>query len=249
MRGQIYFVIFAPPSPETAVQQISPSLYQIGLGAVNTFVLTDPDGLTLIDAGLPGSKDKIFAAIRKGGKDPAAIRRLILTHCHPDHAGGAAEIQQATGARVYAHADDAPPIEQGAILGRPRHRTPGIVHWIVYQLFIKPASHLFARVPVDEKLHDGDVLPLGGGLEVIHTPGHSAGHIALLLRNEGVLIAGDICANMMGLDYSTVYENREMGRQSILKAAGFAFDQVVFGHGKPLTVGANQKLREKFATA
>lgn len=229
------------------MQQITHSLYQIGLGPVNVFVLEDTDGLTLIDACFPGSKDKIFAALQKAGKNPLDIKRLILTHCHPDHAGGAAEMHQATGARVYAHVDDAPPIEQGAILNRPRHLSPGMLNWLLYQLFIKRASHLFPAVAVDEKLRDGDVLPLAGGLQVIHTPGHSTGHIALLLRQEGVLIAGDLCANMMGLDYSTVYEDRELGRQSILKAAGFAFDHAVFGHGGPLLQDANTKLRQKFA--
>lgn len=228
------------------MQQISPSLYQIGLGPVNLFVLEDADGLTLIDTGFAGSKDRVFAAIRKGGKDPAAIKRVVLTHCHPDHAGSAAEVQRATGARVYAHVDDAPPIEAGAIQGRARHLSPGILNWVLFQLFIKRGSPLFAAVPVDEKLHDGDVLPLGGGLEVIHTPGHSTGHIALLLRTEGVLIAGDLCANMLGLDYSTVYEDREVGRQSILKAAALGFDKAVFGHGGPVLAGASQKLQAKF---
>ena len=229
------------------MQQISPSLYQISLGPVNLFLLEDSDGLTLIDSGFPGSKDKIFDVIRKGGKDPAAIKRIILTHCHPDHAGSAADIQRATGARVYAHVDDAGPIEAGAILNRARHLSPGLINRLVYQLFIKRTSHLFSGVVVDQRLRDGDVLPLAGGVEVIHTPGHSAGHVALLLHRDSVLIAGDICANMTGLDYSTVYEDRDVGRQSILRAAGFTFNKAVFGHGGAVKQGASQKLRARFA--
>lgn len=231
------------------MQQISPSLYQISIGPVNTFVVASAaDGLTLIDTGFPGSKEKIFAAIRKGGKNPEDITRIILTHCHPDHAGGAAEVRAALpNGRVYAHTADAEPIRHGAILNRPRHLSPGALNWVLYQLFIKRASHLFAAVPVDELLHHADVLPVAGGLEVIHTPGHSTGHICLLLRREGVLIAGDLCANMLGLDWSTVYEDREQGRQSILKTAEYPFEQAVFGHGKPLGAGANQQLRAKFA--
>lgn len=234
--------------PSSLMQPITPHLYQIAIGPVNTFLVADTDGLTLIDTGFPGSKDRIFGAIRKGGKNPADITRIVLTHCHPDHAGGAAEVRQALPlARVYAHVADAPPIEQGAILNRPRHLSPGALNWVLYQLFIKRGSHLFAAVPVDEKLHHGDVIPVAGGLEVIHTPGHSTGHIALLLRRDGVLIAGDLCANMMGLDWSTVYEDREVGRRSILQAAEYPFDHVVFGHGKPLGPGADAKLRAKFA--
>ncbi|MBC7446736.1 MAG: MBL fold metallo-hydrolase, partial [Hymenobacteraceae bacterium] len=160
---------------------------------------------------------------------------------------GAAAIQRATGARVYAHVDDAGTVEAGEIRGRARHRSAGVANWLIYQLFIKRTSPRFAPVVVDERLRDGDVLPLGGGLEVIHTPGHSAGHVALLLHRESVLIAGDLCATFAGLGYSTVYEDREQGRQSILRAAGFPFDTAVFGHGKPLKGKASERLRAKFA--
>ena len=85
------------------MQQITDHLYQISLGAVNAFVLEDKDqGLTLIDTGLPGSTDALFAALRQGGKDPADIQRILLTHLHADHSGSAAEIQRRTHAQVYA---------------------------------------------------------------------------------------------------------------------------------------------------
>ena len=82
---------------------------------------------------------------------------------------------------------------------------------------------------------------------MIHTPGHSAGLVALLLQNEGVLIAGDLCAHVMGLAYSTLYEDIALGRQSLLKAAALPFDTAIFGHGGPLHGQANCKLQKKFA--
>ena len=88
---------------------------------------------------------------------------------------------------------------------------------------------------------DNDVLQVAGGLQVIHTPGHSAGHISLLLRSDGILIAGDICANVAGLALSTVYEDMCIGVQSILKVAALEFDKAVFGHGKPVMTAANKK--------
>jgi glyoxylase-like metal-dependent hydrolase (beta-lactamase superfamily II) len=77
---------------------------------------------------------------------------------------------------------------------------------------------------------------------------HSAGHLALILQADRVLIAADICANASGLNWSTVYEDRELGGQSILKAAAFDFDKVVFGHGRPLTSAASARLSAKFAS-
>ncbi|MEX8548706.1 MAG: MBL fold metallo-hydrolase [Mucilaginibacter sp.] len=229
------------------MKQITQSLYQISLGTVNAFVIEN-NGLTLIDTGLKGSTEKIFSAIKKAGKKPEDIKQIILTHCHPDHAGNAAELKKLFNVPVFAHETDAPLIEQG-IGGRQMHLTPGVVHWLIYNLFIKKAGNTIAPVTVDEKLKDNDVLPIAGGIQVIHTPGHSAGHIALLLKDEGVLIAADICANAVGVDYSTLYEDINLGRKSILKAAGFSFDKAVFGHGNLLKDGANEKMKAKFNKA
>lgn len=229
------------------MKQITQNLYQISLGAVNAFVVED-NGLTLIDTGLKGSMEKIFSAIKKAGKNPEDIKQIILTHCHPDHAGSAADLKKILNVPVFAHETDAPLIEQG-IGGRPMHLTPGVVNWLIYNLFIKKAGNTIAPVTVDEKLKDNDVIPIAGGIRIIHTPGHSAGHIALLLKNEGVLIAADICANAIGVDYSILYEDIGIGRKSILKAAGFSFDKAVFGHGNLLKGNANEEMKEKFGKA
>lgn len=83
---------------------------------------------------------------------------------------------------------------------------------------------------------------------MLHTPGHSAGHVALLLQKEGVLVAGDFCANIAGLDLSTVYEDRSLGIDSVLAVAKLDFDKAVFGHGNPLKAQANQQLTTTFST-
>ena len=227
------------------MKKITNHLYQISLGAVNAFVIED-DGLTLVDTGLPGSTDKLFAALRKEGKNPADIKRIILTHLHTDHAGNAADIKRRVNARVYAHEEDARLLEKG-VSGRPMTLTPGLTNRFVYQMFIKSAGNVVQPVAVEEKLRDGDVIPVLGGIQVIHTPGHSAGHVALLLPSEGVLIAADLCAHVLGLAYSTLYEDRALGQQSLLKAAALPFDTAVFGHGGPLHGQANRQLQAKFA--
>jgi len=227
------------------MKQITNRLYQLSLGAVNAFVIDD-DGLTLVDTGLPGSTDKVFAALREAGKNPADIKRIILTHLHADHSSNAADIKRQTNARVYAHHADAQLLEAG-VSGRPLTLTPGLMNKLIYKLVIKGPIDTVAPVAVEEKLRDGDVIPLLGGIQVVHTPGHSAGHTALLLRSEGVLIAADLCSHVVGLAYSTLYEDQALGRQSILKAAALSFDTAVFGHGRPLEGQASEQLRTKFA--
>jgi len=219
------------------------------MGPVNAFVIESNNELTLIDTGFKNSTNKIFSAIQKAGRNPENIKKIILTHSHPDHSGSAAEIKKRLHVPIYLHEEDAVLLEQG-IGGRlPHEVSPGFLNWMLFNLFIKRSPNQTDAVAVDEKLKDGDLIPIAGGIRVIHTPGHSKGHAALLLESDGVLIAGDSCANLMGLGYSTVYESREEGRRSIIKAAAFDFDTAVFGHGKPLVGEANKKMLEKFFAA
>ena len=229
------------------MKQITKHLYQISLGSVNTFLVED-NGLTLIDTGFKNSRDKIFQAIRNGGKNPDDIKQIILTHSHPDHSGSVADMKRTLEVPVYAHPDDAILVEAG-IGGRlPHQPSPGLANWIIYRIFIKDSPNETEMCRIDERIQDGDILPIAGGIEVIHTPGHSKGHVSLLLKKDRLLIAGDICANMFGLDLSTVYEDRHLGVQSILKVAAYDFDTAVFGHGKPLIGNANVKLKQKFSS-
>jgi glyoxylase-like metal-dependent hydrolase (beta-lactamase superfamily II) len=230
------------------MQQITPHLYQIALALVNCFVIDDKKGnLILIDTGYEGSTDKIFSAIEKAGKSPSAISHIILTHTHPDHAGSVAEIIKRTGAKVIAHPADAALAEKG-IAGRlPHILSPGIANWIIYNLFIKGKPNQIPAFNTDQTVTDGETLPMLEGIRIIHTPGHSAGHLALYLAKDDILIAGDICANAMGPGLSAVYEDRQLGIQSILKATQIPFGKAVFGHGKPLMENASQKIRQKFS--
>lgn len=227
------------------MQQIANKIYQISLTGVNAFVIED-NGLTLVDTGFKNNTDKIFAALKKDGKNPDDIKQVILTHCHLDHTGSASDIKKCLGVPLYAHTLDADLIEQGIAERLPYQVSPGIMNKLMFNLFIKPKGSRIDAVRIDERLKDNDTIPIAGGIQVIHTPGHSAGHISLLVKNEGVLIAGDICANMFGLGLSVVYEDLQLGIESILKAAAFDFDKAVFGHGKLLANQANKKLREKF---
>ncbi len=229
------------------VLQITPRLWQLKMGMVNSFLLRTVDGLMLIDAGWPNKTEKIFAAVRESDHNPDDIRHLLLTHAHIDHAGSAAEVRRRTGARTYAHSIDLELISKGQAERPGTTVTPGIIPAIVYFVFIKFGGTTYEGFPIDQVFENGEMLPMADDIEVIHSPGHCAGHVALLLRQDGVLIAGDICSNIMGLEYSILNEDRSLARQSILRVAEYPFDRAVFGHGKPLEGRANQKLKERFS--
>jgi glyoxylase-like metal-dependent hydrolase (beta-lactamase superfamily II) len=95
-------------------------------------------------------------------------------------------------------------------------------------------------------LNPGEILPLAGGFELIHTPGHCAGHVALLWRPGRMLFAGDVCTNLIGLVDPVGFENLEDGRASQRKLASLSFDAAGFGHGRPIARDASTRFRNKW---
>ncbi len=229
------------------MKQITQKLWQIPLGSVNSFLIDGgAEGLTLVDTGYAGSGERISAALRKCGFDVENVQRIILTHSHPDHAGSVVELVARTGAEVWMHAEDAALAAQGTAGRLPHVLSPGFANWVIYQLLIKRGANSIPAFQADRLLTDGEEIQLHGGLQIIHTPGHSLGHICLLLRSDSLLIAGDLCANAMGPGLSVVYEDRKLGIQSIRKTAALPFRNAVFGHGKPLTDRASDVLKARF---
>src|SRR6478609_3445541 len=100
------------------VVPLAPNVWRIPLvrDLVNGFILRDDDGqVTLVDMGLSSSGPKVIAALGAIGAAPADVTRLLLTHAHPDHAGGAAHVARETGRGFTIHHDDA----AYAMEGRP----------------------------------------------------------------------------------------------------------------------------------
>jgi glyoxylase-like metal-dependent hydrolase (beta-lactamase superfamily II) len=147
-----------------------------GLRVGNAYLVTGPDDLVLVDAGLPGSAGAIVRYIRRIGRSPAELRTIILTHADIDHVGGAARLKRLTGARVAIHALDAP-----VLAGRTPPQKGGRAMRMLYRLL------RFTAVEPDVELEDGDAI---GGMRVLHVPGHTRGSIALLL-DDGTVFSGD----------------------------------------------------------
>jgi glyoxylase-like metal-dependent hydrolase (beta-lactamase superfamily II) len=147
------------------------------------------------------------------------------------------------------HPADGPIITAGGGF-RPLQVTPGVVNWLVWRLFIRPILRRFARVdptPVDHTLYDGQVLPVAGGLTVLHTPGHCAGQVCLLWpRHGGVLVAADAAANVFGLGLSVTYEDQTEGERQLRRLAALDFQVACFGHGKAIIGDAASQFRRRW---
>jgi glyoxylase-like metal-dependent hydrolase (beta-lactamase superfamily II) len=219
-------------------------VHVVPMGSANAFLIEGDDGLTLIDAGFPGKEAAIFEAIRGLGRSPHQLKHLIFTHGHPDHIGSAAAIVRETGARTYMHPLDIPMAESGGPF-RPMRPAPGLLRQVLCRLFFHPDEQL-EPVAIDQLLIAGDILPIAGGIEVIHTPGHCAGQVALLWRPGRMLLAGDVCTNLTGLGDPIGFESLEGGRASQRKLASLSFDAAGFGHGAPIAGDASMHFRNKW---
>ena len=228
------------------VQHVVPDVYAIPLGGVNAFLIA-ADELVLIDTGLPGNAEPILRAVRALGKQPADIRHMLVTHCHPDHSGGLAALKAATGAPAYMHPADAALVRVGQS-GRPLRPAPGLIPNLLFRLLMRGGPRAIEAAEIEHEVHDGDVLPIAGGIRAIHAPGHCAGQLVFLWpRHGGVLFAGDAAANLMGLRLSIVYEDLAEGQRSLAKIAGLDFAVACFGHGSAITQGASDQFKRRWA--
>ena len=142
------------------------------------------------------------------------------------------------------HPLDIPLAESGGPF-RPMNPAPGLLRQVLCPLFYDHNERL-APVAIEQPLSDGEMLPIAGGIEIIHVPGHCAGQVALLWHPGHFLFAGDVCMNIMGLGDPVGFESLEDGRTSQCKLARLSFDAAGFGHGNPIVEDAASRFRSKW---
>ncbi|MFI7385409.1 MBL fold metallo-hydrolase [Streptomyces sp. NPDC049813] len=202
--------------------------------------------LTLIDAGAAGAGRPLARAVRDWGHAPEDVRRIVLTHFHEDHAGGAGEFARLSGAEVYAHRLDAPYVR-----GEAPGPEPVLEEWerpIHAQALARlPPRPVHPELPPSvREVADGDVLDFAGGARVVGVPGHTDGSIGIELGLHGVLFTGDAVAAspVDGQVMLGVFNRRsEQAVASFHRLAALDSDLACFGHGDPVVGGAAAVLR------
>jgi len=183
---------FIPVNPELSLERF-----------VYSFLLFGPKHVHLIDSGVAESENAIIEYIQENNRSVEDIKTLILTHSHPDHIGSAKSIKEQTGCDVFAHTAEQKWIEDvdTQFADRP---VPG------FQALVKNS------VGIDRFLHDGDRIEIDKDLtlRVIHTPGHSAGSVALVLEQDNVLISAD---SILLPDSFPIYEDAVASLTSLQK--------------------------------
>jgi glyoxylase-like metal-dependent hydrolase (beta-lactamase superfamily II) len=148
--------------------------YIAGLGYdSNVYLLEDEDPI-VVDTGTGMYSDSTLETVSRI-VPLRKVGRIVLTHCHYDHLGGAAAFQKATGGRIYLHEAEAVPIMSGDS------------SLAITEMFGEKPRQLDL-----EPLKTGQKLKCGSAeLEVLHTPGHSPGSIVLHDQKSGSAVVGD----------------------------------------------------------
>lgn len=185
----------------------------------------------LVDTGPEGAEQRLLRKLRRAGIDPRSIALIVLTHCHPDHAGNAAALRERLGAPVAVHRAEA----DWARAGRSAFYTPIRPFG---RLLVRVLTPTFPAVTPDVLLDDGEDLDTHGApLTVLHTPGHTPGSITLLHRPDGDALVGDLLAggflrrNRPALPF--LAQDVDQITRSVHDVLAAAPTRLLFGHGKP----------------
>lgn len=208
---------------------MSPTVHQIKNGFVNIYLIVEPGGLTLVDAGTGSGHKAVMRTLAQLGRSPNEIKQIVITHADPDHIGSAATLKALTGAKLYASQIEADALTQGHSSREPKgnalvRSTFGLMTRLSS---IKPAE-------ADQIIEDEDELPILGGLRVIATPGHTPDHISLYAPQYRTLFAGDSLISLRGklnfLDGPVTW-NYDIGKHSVFKQSQLGAQIVFCGHG------------------
>jgi glyoxylase-like metal-dependent hydrolase (beta-lactamase superfamily II) len=217
----------------------------------NVYLIRSGRAWTLVDAGWADDTTRIARAAAGlcGDQRPIAI---VLTHCHPDHAGAARELARLWGCSVWVDAAELP-IATGDVAAMTRDAAP-LDRWIVLPL-LRAMGHrrrerIIARSSLAEvvrPLAQHQAIPGLPEWQGIPTPGHTRGHTALFRPRDRVLITGDALVTLRVNSWAGLLWRRQglsgppwyttwspaQARASIETLAALAPAVIAGGHGWP----------------
>jgi glyoxylase-like metal-dependent hydrolase (beta-lactamase superfamily II) len=244
-----------------APTQVAPGVHRLGDHGINFYLIEGPDGLILIDAGVPAHLEQLRGLLADLGRSVADVRAVLLTHGHLDHTGLAHTLQEA-GAVIWIHERDAAILHDGP-RSATRHAKPerSMLPYLLRRpssfalplqlaragAFTAPAVHNARVFGADQVLED-----VPGAPQAVVLPGHTPGSAAYLFADRGLLFTGDALVTEDGLSGHTgpTIVSRCFTHDS--RAALAALDRLdeltaellLPGHGAPFTDGVRTATRQ-----
>jgi hydroxyacylglutathione hydrolase len=193
----------------------------------NAYLVASEGEAAIVDTGIGAAVDALLANVAAavpGWED--AVRYVLLTHAHPDHAGGAAELaERLPRARVLASPEVARWVAAGDERAMSLERGQSAEFY--------PPGYRFRACPRVEPLNDGDRVRVGGvELEAIATPGHAAGHLAFLASGAtSACFVGDLVFHGGQISLESNWDcSLQDYEQSVRRLAERAFEVFLPGH-------------------
>ncbi|WP_030186040.1 MBL fold metallo-hydrolase [Streptomyces sp. NRRL S-813] len=226
--------------------ELAPHLYRLGNDIVACYLIDTPDGITLVDAGLPGHWNDLQRELGSLGKSADDIRGLILTHGDSDHIGFAERLRSEHGVPVYVHAADAVRARTGQ---KPKTATGPMrlaptLRFFGYSL---GKNGLRTRyVSEVTEIHDGDVLDLPGKPVIVSLPGHSPGSVAVHVPLADAVFVGDalttrhVLTGRTGPQPAPFTDDPVEALASLDRIADLKASWVLPGHGAPWRISPAQ---------
>ena len=228
--------------------KITDGIYCIeGLRMGRVYMIEGADGLTIIDTSIANATPQISKELESIGKKLSDVKRILITHAHPDHIGSLSALQAATSAKVYAQPKEAQVITGQQPVKRPRGQDlPG-----AWKIFSNMPNPQFPATRVDREIVEGDtldeVLP---GLTVVDLPGHAPGQVGFWYGAKSLLIAADAVMRYGGkMRPPLIFVTPDMAEahRSVRKMVDMKPELLCMGHGAPYLGDATAALNE-FAT-
>lgn len=218
--------------------EVADGVFQLApLPYVNVVAVRGGNGWTIVDAALAPVAQRLVRSLAKLGIRQGDVERIVLTHGHLDHAGGAERVRAAFGAReVLVGAADLTDVRAGTNAsgdpGSPLERSP-------------LPSPGYPAVPSAQSLHGPLALDDDRALVPVPTPGHTDGHTAFHLPDEGVVLGGDTVFNVfrMAPAPGLLCSDADRNLASILRLAELEPSTLLLAHGAPVRRDVAGKLR------
>ncbi len=236
---------------------LADGVVRLGTHYVNWYLVADADGVTIVDAGVPGYRPQLEPGLALLGRELADVRAILLTHADGDHTGVSPQVRDETDVPIHLHPDDAESARSRGAKKTDEGMAGELRHFTAWRLFTHFTLHGGARPPVvdDTVAVEPGPMSVPGAPVAIHTPGHTPGHVAYHFPNHAALFVGDLMCTwhptrgrrgpqVMAFNVSTPQSISSLDAVEGIDAA-----LMLPGHGEPWEGGVAAAVAQARATA